>query len=361
MQSDFSESAKRARDLLRVPDVPMEFIRKRAAAAHATEKVRRLFVSSALAVATIAAAAAFTPAIYDGVRLWISGNSVAVTVNSFVMTREPITADLRSLVSRATFPVIFPLGVPAGTHIARLMYAPAEHPNAIFVEYQNERANFRTGVAIFDSRAINAGDAFVPRVAGRLQDSYHWRLGGETLLILKRAITVGDAERIRSATTSATQASSLAGNEAMLSYATILGLAPSLSHIASRYAPRGAHSVVIGPGFVRTIPELARTGKPLTDSRTVLLTNIPSKNGEPDYQHAILHWPKSAAAVSPQGVRAIDAVLRVASPEHDCGCEIVFARTAPTTDAVWVIRHRPAMTAKRYEVDARTFAVKERP
>ncbi|MGZ3553407.1 MAG: hypothetical protein ACXVAL_15120 [Vulcanimicrobiaceae bacterium] len=336
----------------------MELILARSSAARARGRVRTLVLSGAISLAMIGTAAAFGPSIYDGVRLFLSGNKAAVVISSFAMVREPTASDLRNAIATATFPVVLPVGVPKGAHIVRMQFAPAERPNALFIEYRNDRAKFNVGFALFDSSAVNKGDALLPTGTARalFHEGYRWRVGSETVLVMKRAISSADAERIKAAMTATSPAASLAATEPMLSKATVLGIAPDLGQIAARYAPANGRTVVVGPQFVRSIPELAKHDRPMFDSHTVFLTNIPSVHGEPDYAKATLRWPH-VIAISPAGVRAINAVLRSTGARSNCGCDVLFNQPSEATYWVWEVQRAPSIALKKYAVDARTFAV----
>ena len=358
MDFDFAAMAKRARAQVSAPDVPMNLIVARSRDARSRGRVRAIVLSGALSLATIGTAAAFGTSIYEGVRLWISGNRAAVVINSFAMVNDPTANDLRSAVAHATFPVVLPIGLPAGTRIVRIWYAPAARPNILGLDYQDAQTKLRSGIALFDSSAINSRDTVLPTGSLRppFQESYHWQLGRETVLVLKRTISLPDVERIKAATMTVGPTASLAVTERMLSKATILGLAPSLPQIAARYASSSGHSVVVGPQMLRSIPDLAKRGDPMLDTRTVYFSNIPSLHGEPDYSRATLRWPR-VIAISAAGVRAIDAVFRSTGAGNNCNCAVLFNESNAKTDRVWEISEFSVTALKKYSIDTRTLAV----
>lgn len=332
----------------------MESIRARSRALQSENKVRPFIISAAFSLATIATAAAYGPTIYHGVKLWISGNKVGVVVDSFTMVREPRSVDVQTMMKRAAFPVVLPVGMPTGTHLKMLAYAPSDRPNFVFLQYTKGPAKFNKGFSIFDSSAVITGNPIVAQQIRTVpsKDIYRWQVGGETVLVSKQNVVEADIERIKAAMSRATPQSSVAATEPLLSRALVLGASPALPEIAARYAKGG--SVVIGPQFVRDIPSLAKSGHAIVNSNTVDLTHIPNIHGEPDYKHATLRWEK-ATIVSAQGVRAIAAVLQQGGGAQ-CRCAIVFATTPAwySVAKVWPERN---FAIERYTVNARTLAV----
>jgi hypothetical protein len=65
-----------------------------------------------------------------------------------------------------------------------------------------------------------------------------------------------------------------------------------------------------------------------------------------------------SVAISAGGMRAIAAVLR--SKSHgalECGCEVLFNQPNASTYWIWTIPLQASDAARKYAVDARTFAV----
>lgn len=359
MGSDFSAMGKAARALLPVPELSMESIRARSRSAKTRDGVRALILWGVIGIAVLGASAAVGERLYDGVRVWLSGGKGAVVVRSLVLVRQPTASDLRNAIEGATFPVVFPVGVPAGTHVNMIMYAPAGRPNSVTIEYQNERANFKAGFSLFDSAMVNTDNASLPtRLARpRFGQVDQWTVAGETVFVPKGLIALPELNRIKAAMMKASPPDSLAVTETMLRKVTVLGGALELADIAERYAPPGGRSVLVDRQQLRRISSLVKQGKPILDPRTVYLSNIPSVHGEPDYSKATLHWPKTVV-ISADGVRAIGAVLRsTGAGGDDCGCEVLFNQPSRTTFWVWTIPISTSVTVKKYSVDARTFAV----
>lgn len=355
MLSDFSAMAKRAEAQITIPSAPLDRIRQCASSRRQRGKVRTLVFSAVITLAMAGTAAAF--GVYSGVQVWFSGNKAAIVVQSFAMVNYPKEADLRAVLSRATFPVVLPAGLPAGTHLWRLQYAPSDHPNAIFLEYRNDAVKFRADFALFDSAAVNAGSP--PSMAMTQPGGiYKWQSGRETVVVLKRAIHAADAKRISGAMLHATPAETLAATLPMLSTATIMDKSPHAGEVAARYVPAIGRTFVLGPHYPGEIARLAKRDKPLLDSRTVFLTNIPPKNGQPDYANATLKWPH-VVAIPANGVRAIDAVYRAAHIAGNCACMTFFnEKPGAPTYRVWILHGTPpSATLHKYTVDGNTLAV----
>lgn len=359
MDSDFSAMGKAARALIPVPKLPIDSIRARARSATTRDRLRALIVCGAIGIAILGTGAAVGEKVYDGVRVWLSGGNAALTVRSLVMVREPTLSDLRKVVSRATFPIVFPVGVPAGTRVTMILFAPAERPNFVEVQYRNERANFNVGFFLVDSATVNNNHATLPTgpwLRLPFHAGYQWRVGRETVLVPKFArISSRALNQIEAAMVKASPAGSLPLIGTMLRKVTLLGARPALADIAEHYAPLSGRSVLLDPQLTRRIPSLAEQGKPVVDDRTIYLSNIPSVHGEPDYSKATLRWP-TVIVVSAAGVRAIEAVLRFTSNPGDCDCVILFNQRR-TTYWVWKIPLSAASRVQKFSVDAKNFVV----
>ena len=357
MHADFHDLAKEAKANLLVPEVPLERILMRSEQVGARGRLRSVFYAAAISLATVGTAAALSTGMFRGVQIWIDGNRGTVAVHSFAMMREPTRAAVQRVVAKATFPVIFPLGLPPDARVSRLTYAPEDRPNAFFIEYRG-RSWKRATLAIFDSSAVHSGSASMPGGQGvSFHDSVSWNNGRETVLALKGAFSARTIDQIKKATAHATADSSLALASPMFSKAIVLGTAPELAQIADRYGSGNRGAVVIGPQLVRTVPAMAVRHQPLLDSSLVILTNIPSVQGQPDYAKATLRWPRTIA-ISSDGVRAIAAVLQTAGGAEGCGCDVVIARPAGQPFEVWEVSSKNIAVARAYVVNPATFSVK---
>jgi hypothetical protein len=358
VRADFSATGRAARERITVPAVPMETIRGRARAARARNRARMLIAWAALAVGALSATVGLDARIYEGIRIWLSGTKAAIEVRSLVFVSNPSSSDLRRAVAQATFPVILPVGVPDRSRIIHMGFAPAVRPDSVFVQYRNPRVNFNVGFLLVDSAHVDSGQAFMPKSAARPRFGgvYQWRVGSETVIVAQKAsISSDDVRRIEAAMMKTSPSDSLAANEAMLYRIVNLGGFFVVADIAERIAPPNGPSVLVDRGHLELISSLAKQDKPLLDTRTVHLSDIPTVNGRPDYSRATLYWPK-AVAISANGVHAIDAVLQ-STPGGRCECEILFHRLSPHRYWIWTIPVPAGVPLKKYSVEARTLRV----
>lgn len=359
MHSDFSALGKSAKALIPVPEVPMDLIRGRVRAATRQARLGAIIACGAIALIAVGAATGLGARFYDGVRVWLSGDKAALTIHSFVMVREPTASDLQRVVARATFPVVLPVGVPAGSRMTMLMFAPAERPNFVEVDYHGGPANFKVGFSLVDSAAINTNEATLPTDSwGRpFAADHRWRIGRETVLVPNFArISIADLNRVKAAMMKASPSSSVAESGITLRKVTVLGARPELADVAERRAPPSGHSVLLDPPLTRRIPILAKQGKPVVDDRIIYLTNIPLLNGQPDYTKATLHWPR-IIVVPVTGVRAIDAVLRFTRSAANCGCAILFSQARNARYLISELLLSAPSKVQKFSVDAKSFAV----
>lgn len=358
MDSSFSATGKAARELIPVPELPMDLIRVRSRRATTRDRVRALIVYFAIGIAVLGAGAAVGQKLYDGVRVWLSGGKAALNISSFVMVREPTALDLRHVVERASFPIVFPVRLPTGTRMTMLIFAPSGRPNFVEVDYHNERANFNVGFALIDSAAINTNEATLPTGIWRTTRSYRWQVGREAVLFPKFAhAPLNDVDRIKLAMMETSAANSLAFTDTTLRKVVVLGVRPELADVAEHYAPLRGRSVLLDPELTGRIPNMVRQDKPVVDDRVIYLTNIPTVHGEPDYSKATLRWPR-VILISSAGVQAINAVLHFNSAQRNCHCAILFNQPDPATYWVWKLPLSAAVGVKKYAVDAKTLAVK---
>lgn len=353
MGSDFSAMGRSARELIPVPALPLESIRSGSHRARARGRMQAIVVCAALSLCALGAGAGAK--MYHDAQVRLSGGKITATVHSGVLMRQPTAADLRKAIARATFPVVFPVGVPAGSRVSMVTLAPADRPSMITVSYQNERTGFKASFVLLDPAVVDSSDASLPGSAPPLREAYHWQAGGETVAVLKNRISLRDVNRAEAAMAKATPAGSLAVTETMLPKMTVLGATVRLA-VAEQYRPANGRSVLIDGAFLQTVPGLVAHRRPLIDSRIAYITQIAYAHG--DIAKGVARPPKDIA-VSAGGVRAIDAVLRStgAAAGRDCGCEILFNQPSPNVYWVWKIALSGPERVSKYAVDARTFAV----
>lgn len=339
MPVDFSTRAKNAQERIPVPVLDFDVIRSRSAANGARERMRRFVAGAAIALGVAGAAAAFANTA-GGWHIWFFGNNVKAEVQSLATVREPMITDVRAVVQRAAFPVILPDGLPRGLRVRGIAYSPIERPTLMTVQYGSAADPWAMGITLIDTRAIAAdekmGSAGLAR--GWTTQGYHFRIGGETVLVQGRLVSSKQAANIRAAMQRETPAQTAEAFNALLPRIIILQkVTPQVAAAAERIAPAGTN-VAIGDWDLHAIPRLAAHDRPLRDSRTVYLTNIPQAQGKPDYRNATLEWPK-AFAVSPAGVRAVAAAMRRSHTAADCDCAILL-HASGATYTVWKIEQK---------------------
>lgn len=356
MDSDFSAQGRSARELIPVPTVPLESIRGRSHRARARGRMQAFVACAAVSLCALGAASGVGAKIYHSAQVRLSGGKATSVVHSGVLMRQPMAAELRNAIAHATFPVVFPVGVPAGSRVDMVTLAPADRPSMITVSYHNDRSGFKASFALLDPAIVDSSDAALPGgSAPALREVYHWRTGGETVGVLKNLISLEDANRIEAAMAKASPAGSLALTESMLPKMTVMGATVRLA-LAEQYRPANGRSVLLDRAYLRSIPGLAAHRRPLADSRIAYITQIAYAHG--DIAKGVAQKPKDVA-VSARGVQAIDAVLRsTGARARDCGCEILFNQPSPSVYWLWNIPVSGPSPVRKYSVDARTFAVK---
>jgi hypothetical protein len=347
MRPDFSTAGRAARDTISVPKLPYDAIRRRSAKADFRARSQLLAVCFAVALVGLSTASGVAQKTLAGVRIWLSGGQAAVAVTSFETIREPLPADIQRVIDSASFAPVLPTRFPPGTHVWMLMYSPPSRPNTISLQYRNDRTGNQRGLTVVATAAIEEGSAPTTAVSGT---TYSWRVGDETVLIPREHMNDGQIDALKTDLSSARPRTI---PKVLLRTVTILGAPSPVAEAVQAYA--GPASVLIGSQFVAKIPALARANQPLPDSRIVTLTNIPSKDGAPDYKNATLHW-SSRTAVPSDGIKAVDAVLR-ASMRH-CACAVLYSDETGGPYKVALVASSPPYAAVRYSVSKKTFSVR---
>lgn len=335
MPADFSALAKSARLQISVPSADIEAIRERSEASGARARFRRLVVWIAISLGVLGSAAAFA-SIGGGVHLWLTGNGVKAIVESFTTVRDPMPADVERIVSHATFPVVFPVGVPRTAHSWWIAYSPADKPDMITIQYRDALGKPYLSVTLVDNAKIRRDIGQMPAgpAQAKTTKGVHWQIGAETVIAQSRHVSESDIAGIKAAMQTQSPAHSQAVFEAMLPKIVIEQVQPRVADVAERIAPPG-NNVLLGKWDLHQIPTLAAKGKALRDGRTVNITNIPQVHGKPDYRHATLQWPK-AIAIPANGVRAVASALRNAKIGPKCDCAVLVHQSAATY-SVWKI------------------------
>jgi hypothetical protein len=194
MPSEFSAAGKSAIDAIPVPAFSFDAVRRRADAARSLWKQRLAALGLLLAVGALGAAAAGNR-LYRGVTMYLTGNGTSASASSLTYVRNPMAPDLRRNVERAPFHVVLPVGLPAGTTIPRLLFAPGDRPTSITLEYVGPNG-FHTGFSLFSAAALEAKGG---GIHVNYADDYHWRIGDEIVLAPKRSMPPEMAARIERA------------------------------------------------------------------------------------------------------------------------------------------------------------------
>jgi hypothetical protein len=346
MQFDFSTAGRAARDTIPVPTLPYDAIRRRSDTADFRARSQLLVVCFAVALIGVSTATGLAQKTLAGVRIWLSADKAALAVDSFVMVRDPLASDVRQVIDSASFAPVLPTRFPRGTHVSMLMYSPQSQPNTISLQYLNDRTGYHSGLTVVATSAIERGS--VPSSA-LSRGAFSWRVGGETVLIPSERAHEAQIQALKSDLSSAQPRTF---QESLLRTVTVLGAPPPVADAVQGYADPG--SVLIGSQFADKIARLAEANQPLPDSRIVTLTNIPPGGGGPDYATATLHW-STRTAVSSDGIKAVDAVLRAAKPH--CKCAILYSGEAGGAYNVALVASSPPYAAVRYSVSKRTLFV----
>jgi hypothetical protein len=355
MSFDFSESGRSARELIPVPDVPLASIRSRSQAARKRGRVQALVACAAISVGVVGAGTGIGAKIVDGLRVWVSGGQAAIKLDSIVVIRHPTSPELRDTIAHATFPVVFPVGIPADSRVFMLTATPADRPRAIIVSYQTHTGSDGPGFVLLDPAAVDASSGGVQAASARFQAVYHWRAGGEVVLAIKKRLVAAEVERIKAAMAQSSPRESLAVVETMLAKVAVLG-GPNRLELAERYAPGTGRSVLLDELQVRSIARGGNRGTPILDRRVFRASHVPYAHGDIDYRKLGPSRSKSVA-VPANGVRAIAAAVRSAGGAA-CGCEVLFNQPNAATYWVWTIPMSGAQAGvKKYSVDARTLGV----
>ena len=349
------------RELIPVPALPMDSIRRRSRAARARSRMRAIITCAAMGLAALGTVTGVGAKIYDGVHVWLSGGKSAIVVHSAVIMRHPMGSELREAVAHATFPVVFPVGVPAGSRVDMVILAPAGHPSYITVSYQG-KAGFKASFALLDPAVLTADAAKLPTgPVGIGHGTFsRWRVGGEIVAVRDKSVPADDLERIKAAMAATSPLDSLAITETMLPKITVLGGTVRLE-IAERYRPPNGRSVLLDQAYALSTSRLAERNQTILDARIDTVDNVRYAKGDLASAHRV-NGP-NRPAVSAGGVRAIDAVLRFNGDgrKRDCTCEILFSQPSRTAYWIWSIPLSGPAAARKYSVDARTFAVSAVP
>lgn len=308
MPVEFSSAGREARERIQTPTVPLAGIRHRAGAADRRQRVAFASVLAALVFASVSVGTGAAQRAYQGIRIWISGSRGAIQVRSLAIIRDPMADDIRAVARSATFPVIFPSGVPARTRVVRILYSPADHPDTITVQYAPVRGR-QFGVTMVQTSSIDHNG--LP--AGSREATITLLRAGRETIVTPAAYPLPAFLKFDEPASKSERA-----NETFAAPIHIMESHAPVIVAAERIAGANSGAVLIGRQIVSQIPRLARKRKALLDDRHALLTDIPTVKGMPDYANATMRWPKSIA-LDKRGVQAVNAFLQ----HHPCTCPML--------------------------------------
>lgn len=358
MPSDFAKVGKQLEADLSVPALPIDAIRGRSRVQRRRHQWRLVVLCAFAAIAALGSGTVLAAKVF-GFQAWLSQDRVAATrVRSFIMYQGPDQATLRHVVSSATFPVVLPVGLPAGERVLRLVVAPADHPSIIMIQYLEN--GYRQYTLIDSSLVQNGSSPQIPGIASApISAAHYWRAGGEVVFSENPSQWPQDPA-VRAAMLRATPAESLAKTASRLYRITSAGaFGLGLENMADALAPSSGRSALVGPQNLGQVAALVRAHKAIFAVQSTKFDHIPVVQGHEDLAHASLHPGPQELAVSVDGVRAISAVLST----NACGsgpkftCEILINERSGMPYRIWVLATRPPKTAQAYVVDAKSFQV----
>ncbi len=364
MPSDFAALGKRIETAIPVPEMSIASIRNRSRAESARHRTSVVAFAIA-AIAVLGCGSVLAAMKYGGIRLWLSGDKAAVVVRSFTSIYDPKAADLRRVAATATFPVVFPAGLPKGMHLGMLLISPADHPSSIYVQYRHGKTS-SWNFLLFDSSSVNIGE--LPPMPNGEKPLFgpvvHWADGPETVIVSDRAFMSHLAE-VEDAMSPLTPAQSLAQTLPMLYRITDLSGFDNIADAAEAIAPAEGRSVLVDRANLAEIAMLAREHKTVLSIRSNTVDNLSMVDGKPDFAHQSSHSTKEVA-VSTDGVRALAAVLATGT----CGsagrmgggftCEMLINERSGRSYWIWAFPLKPSKTPTKYVVDSATFRIEQR-
>lgn len=223
MPSKFEVTCRSARSLIAVPDIPFDAIRNGARRANSARPKRRFgFGAAVLAGLSIIAAAAATELL--GVRIFFDPTGpMHIFITGGNNVPNPTRADFQAAIDQMTFPVLLPVGLPAGTTPINLSRAAK---SALFITYnlpgQWRRSNHLLEVVLADPRVVTTKNAPAPHMRAEFEyggtagtGGVLWHVGGEDLIVLHSTMTRTELAHFKKALMAA--AASKAGNAAAIS------------------------------------------------------------------------------------------------------------------------------------------------
>lgn len=205
MPSEFQATCVAARASISVPEIPLVAIRGAANQMPAPNKRRKRILAFVLSGLVIAGAAAAAELWDNGAHVSFgpSGTVKMSTTDEFHVKTNPKADDLRAIANRATFPVEYPSGLPAGTTIAQVGYGRS----IILVLYNLpgawRRSNHLLPIWLADPRALTSPASpygFRFRQGGlAATGSVTWKIGKEVVIVMRSLATPAEIASIKHA------------------------------------------------------------------------------------------------------------------------------------------------------------------
>lgn len=199
MQSKFGSACESARLSVAVPQIPLAAIRDAAQQRSSpNERPARIIAGILAGVVILGAAAAAELWKGTHVSFGPSGALHVSTVEEFRIKNNPTQDDLRSIARRATFPVQFPAGLPAGTTVGQIGFGPS----ILFLNYNLpgawRRSSHLLPIVLVDPRALTSPrspHAFAFRWLAK--GSVRWSIGRELVIVMRSTATPAELENIK--------------------------------------------------------------------------------------------------------------------------------------------------------------------
>ncbi|HZZ65403.1 MAG TPA: hypothetical protein VFE17_07895 [Candidatus Baltobacteraceae bacterium] len=320
MPKDFSDAAHWAKEHISVPALDIQGIAERSRRATAVDRLRLSGVTALVVLLIAATGTGFAQRAFDGIRIWLSGQTAAVRIESMATLHYPTSSEFRSIAARTVVPFVYPVGLPASMKIWAMAFWPMNRPDTVMLIYANGNGGLQSFTIVANS-AVAQGAPPTPNLGGPVT---RWSVANEQVIARADPAhpqTSAAIQTVRAAMQNVTPAASVLQNLARTHRIIILGGFPKAALEAEALA-RG-NAVLIDRGHLAEIPALAAAKQPLLISRTAELTNIPQQNGAPDYAHATYTWQKTVA-LSAQAVRLVNGALSAHGGLTKCACEILY-------------------------------------
>ncbi len=334
MPSEFSNAGKASLRAIAVPPLVMNAVRARAQERRSRTGLRRIIVGATLAIGILGAA---TVAVVKnaGVDLWVSGNKGAFMMHSLEWIRSPQASEFRAAVANATFPVVYPVGLPAGAKLVDMQVAPQGAPSTVMLAYRGP-GEFHADFILANPKIVNAAK-FGP---GGAQPHFGhidtWRVGDEVVVVPKGLLSAAAIDRIESAMRKTSPAASAADAQSRLLPFIVLG---GIDRVvtAARYAPSTGSSVLIEDSQVRSLPRRIAARDPFVDNRVQSLSGFIYEKGKLSGARSkpVPGVSSKKVVINLDGMKAIESALR-AHGMLQCRCDVLFHRGAAAY-TIWAL------------------------